>query len=57
MGVEQPPRAGAKRFEGLDALRGVCALMVVLYHFPAPGLTSSSLLIRHSDGCDLRYAL
>lgn len=47
MTLEAPPKA-AGRFQGLDALRGVCALLVALYHFNSPGLITASPLVRHS---------
>lgn len=48
MSVERPPHVAAHRFEALDALRGVCALLVALYHFDAPGVVSTSRLIGNS---------
>lgn len=36
------------RFEALDALRGICACMVVLLHFETSGVVSASQLVRHS---------
>ncbi len=37
----------AERFEVLDALRGICALLVALYHFQANGLIAQSLLVQN----------
>jgi peptidoglycan/LPS O-acetylase OafA/YrhL len=37
-----------QRFESLDALRGICALLVALYHFRTAGWISSSAVVRHS---------
>lgn len=48
MTVEAPPPRAADRFQSLDALRGICALLVALYHFDTPGLISTSALVRHS---------
>ena len=43
----QSPVAAAERFEVLDALRGICALLVALYHFQANGLIARSLLVQN----------
>jgi peptidoglycan/LPS O-acetylase OafA/YrhL len=40
--------AGADRIQVLDSWRGVCALLVAVYHFPVVGLVQSSPLARHS---------
>ena len=37
MTIEQPPQKAAIRFENLDALRGICALLVALFHFHSTG--------------------
>lgn len=36
------------RYEALDSWRGLCALLVALFHFPILGLIHSSGLVRHS---------
>ncbi|MEP5937106.1 MAG: acyltransferase [Erythrobacter sp.] len=41
------PDFAAERFEVLDALRGLCALLVALYHFQANGLIARSLLVQN----------
>ncbi len=43
----QSPHTAAERFEVLDALRGICALLVALYHFQANGLIARSLLVQN----------
>ena len=43
----QSPGIAAERFEVLDALRGICALLVALYHFQANGLIARSLLVQN----------
>lgn len=40
--------ATAERFEVLDSWRGICALLVALFHFPATGLISQSAFIGSS---------
>ncbi len=43
------PRQGVRhRFEALDALRGICALMVCLFHFRASGPIADLELVRGS---------
>lgn len=42
------PKAG-QRFEALDSLRGVCAVMVALYHLRTPGYIHNSPLVFHSS--------
>lgn len=37
MTIAAPPARAAMRFDVLDALRGICAIMVVLYHFSSNG--------------------
>lgn len=34
-------------FAALDSLRGVCAILVVLFHFPVSGLMHSTPVVRH----------
>jgi peptidoglycan/LPS O-acetylase OafA/YrhL len=46
--IEAPTRQAAERFENLDALRGICALFVALFHFPANGLLASNALVRNA---------
>ena len=48
MTIEQPTAAAAKRFESLDALRGICALLVATYHIPANGLLATNSLVRNA---------
>jgi peptidoglycan/LPS O-acetylase OafA/YrhL len=43
--IEQPTAGASKRFENLDALRGICALFVALFHFPANGLLVRNALV------------
>ena len=45
--LTRPPASAAVRFESLDALRGICALFVALFHFRADGLIVSSALVRN----------
>jgi len=48
--VTQPSQSSnfaAERFEVLDALRGLCAILVALYHFQANGLIARSLLVQN----------
>ena len=47
MTVEGLPSTSAKRFETLDALRGICALIVALSHFKATGIISNLPFIRN----------
>lgn len=44
----QAGRPAVHRFEVLDSLRGVCAILVVLYHFPAGGHVTPLAFIRGS---------
>ena len=46
--IEAPTRQAAERFENLDAIRGICALFVALFHFPANGLLASNALVRNA---------
>lgn len=46
--VEALPTPAAQRFRSLDALRGICALMVAALHFGARGYVSGSKLVEHS---------
>lgn len=39
----------SKHFESLDSWRGICALMVVLFHFPLGGILAKMSLIEHSN--------
>jgi len=43
-----PSAATAERFEVLDSWRGICALLVALFHFPATGFISQSAFISAS---------
>lgn len=43
----RPPASAAARFETLDALRGICALFVALFHFQAQGLIAALPLVRN----------
>ncbi|WP_199555241.1 acyltransferase family protein [Sandaracinobacteroides hominis] len=43
--VGVPARAG-RRFEALDSLRGVCALIVVLYHYPVASHVGHMAFVR-----------
>ena len=36
------------RYEALDSLRGICACMVVMFHFKADSHFVSASIIRHS---------
>lgn len=45
--IAAPPQAAAMRFDVLDALRGVCAVLVVLYHFQSTGYISNLPLVRN----------
>lgn len=47
MSIAAPPQQAALRFDVLDALRGVCAVIVVLYHFQSSGLISNLMLVRN----------
>jgi peptidoglycan/LPS O-acetylase OafA/YrhL len=40
--------AAPKRYEALDSLRGLCAIMVVLYHFHVPGVIAGAAIVRHA---------
>lgn len=44
----RPAAATAERFEVLDSWRGICALLVALFHFPATGFISQSAFIGSS---------
>ncbi|KAB0680382.1 acyltransferase family protein [Aureimonas leprariae] len=48
MTSESGPATRQARFEALDGLRGVCALMVVLLHLPLSGWLGEVRLFRHS---------
>lgn len=48
MTIEQPTAAAAKRFESLDALRGICALLVATYHISANGFLATNALVRNA---------
>lgn len=39
---------GSQRYEALDSWRGLCALLVALFHFPVLSAVSGSDLVRHS---------
>jgi peptidoglycan/LPS O-acetylase OafA/YrhL len=41
-------RQGGARFEVLDSLRGICALLVACFHFPISGMISQSAFLRSS---------
>jgi len=38
-----------KHFVALDSWRGVCALLVAVFHFPASGILASTPFIKHSN--------
>lgn len=42
-----PPPCAAVRFDVLDGLRGICAVMLVIYHFRSNGYISSVPLVQH----------
>lgn len=39
---------GGHRYEALDSLRGICACMIVLYHFDSPGWINRSTFVQNS---------
>jgi peptidoglycan/LPS O-acetylase OafA/YrhL len=43
-----PAQAATARFEVLDSLRGICACMIVLFHFETAGVISRSTFVRNS---------
>lgn len=47
MTMARPPESAARRFEVLDALRGICALFVALFHFRAEGFITSTPLVQN----------
>lgn len=40
--------AGKERMEALDSLRGICALLVAVFHYPLVGAVGGSAFIEHS---------
>ncbi len=40
---------GEKRFDALDGMRGICALIVVVYH--CDNTLHTGHLLAHTDGC------
>ena len=47
MTLEAPPDGAAMRFDVLDALRGVCAMLVVLYHFRSNGYIAQAPIVQN----------
>lgn len=47
MSLAAPPARASMRFEVLDALRGICAVLVVLYHFRSNGYISALPVVRN----------
>lgn len=47
MTINEPRSLQDMRFESLDAMRGICALMVALYHFKAPGMIGQLALVQN----------
>lgn len=45
--VAAPPARAAIRFDVLDALRGICAVLVVLYHFSSNGYIASLPVVQN----------
>ena len=45
--IERPAADAVMRFDVLDALRGICALVVALYHFQSNGYISSLALVKN----------
>lgn len=45
--IEAPPTPVAMRFDVLDALRGICAVLVVLYHFKSNGYIASLPVVQN----------
>lgn len=47
MSVAAPPSKAALRFDVLDALRGICALLVAMYHFSSNGYLAAIPVVQN----------